>query len=126
MKIFENQQWVEKGASNSVVAIACRYFEGKVVSIGTPSMLSSLNNNYGFKARNNLKFIKNAIEWCLSPTEESFSITQVLGDRVEALIQIEKDIFQWSMELVAQNQWGDLSNIINHSLKLFQKKLRKS
>ncbi len=126
MKIFENQQWAEKPAPSSIVAVAGRYFEGNVVAIGTPSLLSSLSNNYGFKARDNLKFIKNAIEWCLSPVEESFTITQVLGDRVEALVQIEKEVFQWTMELVAKNQWGDLSKIINHSLKVFQKKLRKS
>ncbi len=126
MKIFENQKWVERNAPHSIVALAGRYFEGHVIAIGTPSLLSSLSNNYGFKARNNLKFIKNIIEWCLTPSEETFSITQVLGDRVEALIQIEKEIFQWTMELVAKNQWGDLSSIINHSLKLFLKKVRKS
>ena len=125
MKIFENQKWVEKDAPNSIVGIAGRYFEGRVLAIGTPSLLSSLSNNYGFKARDNLKFMKNIIEWCLSPIEESFSITQVLGDRVEALIQIEKELFEWTMEIVARNQWGDLSSIINHSLKLFQKELRK-
>ena len=125
MKIFENQKWTEKPAPNSIVAVAGRYFEGHVIAIGTPSLLSSLSNNYGFKARDNQKFMKNIIEWCLTPSEETFSITQVLGNRVEALIQIEKEIFEWTMELVARNQWGDLSNIINHSLKLFQKKLRK-
>jgi len=126
MKLFENQKWVEKAAPNSIVGVAGRYFEGHVIALGTPSLLSSLSNNYGFKARDNMKFIKNVFEWCLTPPEETFSITQVLGDRVEALIQIEKKLFQWTMELVAKNQWGDLSNIINHSLKLFQKKLRKS
>lgn len=126
MKIFENQKWIEKPAPNAIAAIAGRFFSGRVVAIGTPSLLSSLSNNYGFKARDNLKFIKNIIEWCLTPVEETFTITQVLGDRVEALIQIEKALFQWTMELVAQNQWGDLSNIINQSLKLFQKSIRKS
>jgi hypothetical protein len=125
MKIFENQNWKEKPAPNSIVAVAGRYFEGHVVAIGTPSLLSSLSNNYGFKARDNQKFIKNIIQWCLTPPEDTFSITQVLDDRVEALVQIEKEMFEWAMELVARNQWGDLSNIINHSLKLFQKKLRK-
>jgi hypothetical protein len=126
MKLFENQKWVEKPAPNSVVAIAGRYFEGKVIAIGTPSLLSSLSSNYGFKARDNMKFIENIIEWCISPIEETFSITQVLGDRVEALIQIEKELFEWSMEIVARNQWGDLSKIVNHGLKLFQKELRRS
>lgn len=126
MKIFENQKWAEKTAPSSIVAIAGRYFEGKVIAIGTPSMLSSLNSNYGFKARDNFKFIKNIIEWCLTPVEDTFSITQVLGDKVEALVQIEKEMFEWIMEIVARNQWGDVSNIINHALKLFQKNLRKS
>ncbi|MBN2154816.1 MAG: hypothetical protein JW776_02070 [Candidatus Lokiarchaeota archaeon] len=126
MKKFENQKWIEKPATNSIVAVAGRYFEGRVIALGTPSLLSSLSNNYGFKARDNLKFMQNIIEWCLSPVEESFTITQILGDRVEVLIQIEKELFQWTMELVAQNQWGDLSNIINQSLKSFQKSIRKS
>ncbi len=126
MKIFENQKWVERLSPNSIVAVAGRYFEGHVIAIGTPSLLSSLSNNYGFKARDNMRLIKNIFEWCLSPAESTFSITQVFGDRVEVLIQIEKELFKWTMELVAKNQWGDLSNIINHSLKLFQKNLRKS
>lgn len=122
MKIFDPnlKQWKEEYANKSIVGIAGQFFEGRFFEFGTPSILSSLNSNYGWSSKHNMKFIQNTIIWLLGEREAALG-AEFFGDKVQVQMRIEKDIFRWANSQKVLNYFGDFSVIVNHALKRLKK-----
>jgi hypothetical protein len=122
MKIFDPnlKQWREEYAQKVIIGIAGQFFEGRFFELGTTSILSSLNSNYGWAAKHNVKFIQNVILWLLGEREASLG-SEIFGDRVQVQMRIEKDIFRWANSQKVLNYFGDFSVIVNHALKRLKK-----
>ena len=121
MKIYQDRQWNELSAKESNVIITGRYFDGRFVCLGTPSILSSLSSVYGLESRDNFNLIKNILRWLLDERESTDLTATLFGDQVEVLVKIKKELWNWTRSIASVGEWGDFSKIVNYSLKLLRK-----
>lgn len=121
MKMYHDRQWNELTAKESSVIITGRYFDGRFVCLGTPSILSSLSSVYGLEARDNLNLIRNILRWLLEERESTDLTATLFGDQVEVLVKIKKELWNWTRSIASVGEWGDFSKIVNYSLKLLRK-----
>ena len=90
MKMYQDRRWNELSAKKSNVIITGRYFDGRFVCLGTPSILSSLSSIYGLEARDNFTLMKNILRWLLEEREGTDLTATLFGDQVEVLVKIKK------------------------------------
>ena len=121
MKIYQDRKWNELSAKESSVIITGRYFDGRFVCLGTPSILSSLSSVYGLEARDNLTLVNNILRWLLEERENTDLTATLFGDQVEVLVKIKKELWNWTRSIASVGEWGDFSKIVNYSLKLLRK-----
>lgn len=124
MKIYNTdlRQWQEMYANRAILAIAGQFFHGRFFCIGTPSILSSLNNNYGFNAKDNLQFIENAILWLLGQRQAALR-PSVFGDKVQIQLRLDQEIFRWANDPDIVKEYGDFSALVDFALKELKKSL---
>ena len=108
---FDGKQWVEEDCPKVPMVITSEYHSGQVAAFGTLSIFSSLGREYGFSAFDNDIMIANILRWLtLDITYEGKVIT----------IDLQRDLFHWGDSIVKQKRWGNLSDVINVSLKYFK------
>jgi hypothetical protein len=125
MKVYDvsTRQWVEQTAKEAIISLAGSYKNGRFVVIPSCSMLSSLNKNYGLKAKDNEKYVTNAIRWLLEKRDLVYS-PKVIGDQIDLQMRIDKELFLWANQLTIIKEWGDFSSIVNYSLRLLKKTIQ--
>ena len=108
---FDGKQWVEEDCPKVPMVITSEYHHGQVAAFGTLSIFSSLGREYGFTAFDNDIIIANILRWLtLDITYEGKVIT----------LDLQRDLFHWGQSIVKQKKWGNLSDVINVSLKYFK------
>jgi len=125
MKVYDlsTRQWVEKTAKDAIITLAGSYKNGRFVVIPSCSMLSSLNKNYGLKAKDNEKYVTNAIRWLLEKRDSVYN-PKVIGDQIDLQMRIDKELFLWANQLTVIKDWGDFSSIVNYALRLLKKTIQ--
>jgi len=108
---FDGKQWVEEDCPKVPLVITSEYHHGQVAAFGTLSIFSSLGREYGFTAFDNDIIIANILRWLtLDISYEGKVIT----------LDLQRDLFHWGQSIVKQKRWGNLSDVINVSLKYFK------
>ncbi|MHA1240128.1 MAG: hypothetical protein ACTSQU_04975 [Promethearchaeota archaeon] len=108
---FDGKQWVEEDCPKIPMVITSEYYHGQVAAFGTLSIFSSLGREYGFTAFDNDIIIANILRWLtLDITYEGKVIT----------LNLQRDLFHWGQSIVKKKRWGNLSDVINVSLKYFK------
>ncbi|MBD3350914.1 MAG: hypothetical protein GF364_05450, partial [Candidatus Lokiarchaeota archaeon] len=122
MKVFDPKikQWKETSAKGAILSLAGQFFHGRFFIIGTPSILSSLNNKYGWGAKDNQLFIENVLGWLLGEREAALGVS-FFGDKVQVQMRVDKDMFRWANSPEILEYFGDFSVVVNHALKRMKK-----
>ncbi|MBD3195530.1 MAG: hypothetical protein GF317_10770 [Candidatus Lokiarchaeota archaeon] len=115
-KVIDGDEWVEEDIPKKPMIAAIKYFQGKVVAVGNISLFSSLGREYGFYAQDNNVLIGNILTWLI---EEGISEEKVLT------INLNKELYQWSERTIDNDNWDNLSNLINVCLKYFKDNYKK-
>lgn len=125
MKIYDQNQrhWCEMYANRAILALAGQFFDGRFFCLGTPSILSSLNNQYGFNAKDNLQFIENIILWLLGHHHAALK-PSIFRDKVQIELRLAKDIFRWANDPSIVKEYGDFSALVTYALKELRKNLK--
>lgn len=109
--LFDGKEWIEQDCPKIPLMVAVEYFKGKVVALGTLSILSSLGREYGFSAFDNDLIIANILRWLTTDIEmEGKAIT----------IDLQLDLFHWASSVIKAGDWENFSDLINGSLKYFK------
>ncbi len=110
-RIYNGEDWIEEDSPKIPLLVAAEYYAGKVVGFGNLSIFSSLAREYGFSALDNDILIANIISWLTGAVEsEGKPIT----------IELNLDLFYWAENIVKEEKWEGISDIINVSLKYFK------
>ena len=110
-RIYNGEDWIEEDSPKIPLLVAAEYYAGKVVGFGNLSIFSSLAREYGFSALDNDILIANIISWLTGAIEsEGKPIT----------IELNLDLFYWAENIVKEEKWEGISDIINVSLKYFK------
>ncbi|MHA2391983.1 MAG: hypothetical protein ACXAEX_08425 [Promethearchaeota archaeon] len=110
-KIYNGEDWIEEDDPRVPLLVAVEYYEGKVVGFGNISIFSSLAREYGFEALDNDILIANILSWLTGGIEsEGKAIT----------VELNLDLFYWADSVMKEEQWDNMSDLINVSLKYFK------
>ena len=108
---FNGKEWIEEDCPKVPLLVTSEYYNGQVVAFGTLSIFSSLGREYGFSAFNNDVLIANILRWLtLDITYEGKVVT----------IDLQRDLFHWADAKIKQKRWGNISDIVNVSIKYFK------
>ena len=108
---FNGKEWIEEDCPKVPLLVTSEYHNGQVVAFGTLSIFSSLGREYGFSAFNNDVIIANILRWLtLDITYEGKVVT----------IDLQKDLFHWADLIIKQKRWGNISDIVNVSMKFMK------
>jgi hypothetical protein len=108
---FNGKEWIEEDCPKVPLLVTSEYYNGQVVAFGTLSIFSSLGREYGFSAFNNDVIIANILRWLtLDITYEGKVVT----------IDLQRDLFHWADGKIKQKRWGNISDIVNVSMKYFK------
>ncbi len=107
----DDNEWIEEDYPRMPLLVAIEYHKGKVVGIGSLSNFSSLSREYGFSAFDNDILIANILEWL---TLGAISERKVLS------ISLNLDLFYWVNSLMEEENWENVSDIVNVSLNYFR------
>jgi len=108
---FNGKEWIEEDCPKVPLIVTSEYYNGQVVAFGTLSIFSSLGREYGFSAFNNDVMIANILRWLtLDTTYEGKVVT----------IDLQKNLFHWADLKIKQKRWGNISDIVNVSMKYFK------
>ncbi|MHA1820797.1 MAG: Gldg family protein [Promethearchaeota archaeon] len=123
MKIFDysTNKWDEQSAKDTIIAISGIYAEGKFAALPTPSILSSINKNYGWNAVDNALFIAELINWLMKDKEKIIEASQY-SNNLKIEIKLDKQNYKFITSLLKDksSQWNEISEIINYAIKLFK------
>jgi hypothetical protein len=110
-RLYNGEDWVEEDSPKIPLLVAVEYYAGKVVGFGNISIFSSLAREYGFNALDNDILIANILSW-LAGTLES--------EGKPVTIELNLDLFYWAENIVKEEKWEGISDLINVSLKYFK------
>jgi len=110
--IWNGEKWAEEeDAPRSIMSLSLDYYKGRVISLTTVSMFSSLSSSYGFFALNNQDLIANIFMWLLDSSSTNAG-TKLIN------IRLDYNLFSWIEKLVQkERKWRNTDDIINFALK---------
>ncbi len=107
----DDNEWIEEDYSKMPLMVVIEYFKGKVIGFGNLSMFSSLGREYGFSAFDNDIIIANILQWLtLGAVSEGKVVT----------VNLNLDLFYWIDRILNEDNWDNVSAIVNVSLKYFK------
>lgn len=110
-RIYNGEDWIEEDSPKIPLLVAAEYYAGKVVGFGNLSIFSSLAREYGFNALDNDILIANIISWLTGAIE---------SEGKPVTIELNLDLFYWAENIVKEEKWEGVSDLINVSLKYFK------
>lgn len=110
-RIYNGEDWIEEDSPKIPLLVAAEYYAGKVVGFGNISIFSSLAREYGFSALDNDILIANIISWLTGAIE---------SEGKPVTIELNLDLFYWAENVVKEEKWEGISDLINVSLKYFK------
>jgi len=110
-RIYNGEDWIEEDSPKIPLLVAAEYYAGKVVGFGNLSIFSSLAREYGFNAFDNDILIANIISWLTGAIE---------SEGKPVTIELNLDLFYWAENIVKEEKWEGISDLINVSLKYFK------
>ncbi|MHA1436198.1 MAG: hypothetical protein ACTSPD_01350 [Promethearchaeota archaeon] len=115
-KRYDGKEWVEEDCPKIPLIVAINYFKGRIVGFGNLSMFSSLGREYGFSAFDNDILIANILKWL---TVKGVSEGKVLT------VNLNLELYYWAESIIKDQNWENISDIINLSLKYFKDNYKK-
>jgi hypothetical protein len=112
-EIYNGKKWIEEDSPKVPLIVSVEYYEGKVVGLGTLSFFSSLGREYGFNALDNDRFIANMLQWLTERTD-------IESNWKTITINLFKDLYLWANSIIEEQNWKNLTDIFNVSLKYFK------
>ncbi len=110
-KRHDGEDWIEEDCPKIPILVAVEYYAGKVVGFGNISIFSSLAREYGFAAFDNDILIANILNWLIGSIESEGKVVTV---------DLNLDLFYWAEDVIKNEKWENLSDLINVSLKYFK------
>jgi len=110
-RIYDGKDWIEEDSPKIPLLVVVEYYEGKVVAIGNLSMFSSLGREYGFSAFDNNLLIANILK---------FLTSDVVSEGKLITINLNLDLFHWTNKVLNDQDWEDVSDVINLAVKYFK------
>ncbi|MFX1389176.1 MAG: hypothetical protein ACFE9Z_03825 [Promethearchaeota archaeon] len=110
-KRYDGEQWIEEDSPKIPLMVAIEYHKGKVVGLGNLSIFSSLAREYGFTALDNDILIANIL---------NFLIGSIGSEGKPVTIELNLDLYYWVDSIVKDENWANVSDLINVSLKYFK------
>lgn len=110
-RIYNGEDWIEEDSPKIPLLVAAEYYAGKVVGFGNLSIFSSLAREYGFNAFDNDILIANIISWLTGAIDSEGKLIT---------IDLNLDLFYWAENIVKEEKWEGVSDLINVSLKYFK------
>ncbi len=110
-KLYNGEYWIEEDSPKIPLMVISEYFKGKVVGLGNISIFSSLAHEYGFSALDNDILIANIL---------NFLIGSLDSEGKAVTIELNLDLYYWVENIVKQEKWDNVSDLINVSLKHFK------
>lgn len=112
-KIYNGKEWIEEDSPKVPLIAAVEYHEGRVIGLGTLSFFSSLGREYGFNALDNDRLIANMLQWLTESVDAESNWKTIT-------ISLFKDLYLWANSIIEEQNWENISDIINVSLKHFK------
>lgn len=110
-RIYNGEDWIEEDSPKIPLLVAAEYYAGKVVGFGNLSIFSSLAREYGFSAFDNDILIANIISWLTGAIDSEGKLVT---------IELNLDLFYWAENIVKEEKWEGISDLVNVSLKYFK------
>jgi len=110
-RFYNGEDWIEEDSPKIPLLVAAEYYAGKVVGFGNLSIFSSLAREYGFNALDNDILIANIISWLTGA---------IKSEGKPVTIELNLDLFYWAENIVKEEKWEGVSDLINVSLKYFK------
>jgi Arc/MetJ-type ribon-helix-helix transcriptional regulator len=110
-KRYDGESWIEEDSPKIPLMVVVEYFKGKVVGFGNLSIFSSLTREYGFSTFDNDILIANIL---------SFLMGSLDSEGKPVTIELNLDLYYWAEDVVKQENWESVSDLINVSLKYFK------
>ncbi|MFX0139686.1 MAG: hypothetical protein ACFFDN_38960 [Candidatus Hodarchaeota archaeon] len=110
-KRYDGEYWIEEDSPKIPLMVVGEYFKGKVVGFGNLSIFSSLTREYGFSTLDNDILIANIL---------SFLMGSLDSEGKPVTIELNLDLYYWAEDIVNQEKWESVSDLINVSLKYFK------
>lgn len=110
-RIYNGEDWIEEDSPKIPLLVAAEYYAGKIVGFGNLSIFSSLAREYGFNAFDNDILIANIISWLTGAIE---------SEGKPVTIELNLDLFYWAENIIKEEKWEGISDLINVSLKYFK------
>ncbi|MFX1592208.1 MAG: hypothetical protein ACFFCL_05895 [Promethearchaeota archaeon] len=108
---YDGENWIEEDSPKIPLMVVVEYYKGKVVGFGNFSIFSSLAREYGFTAFDNDILIANIL---------SFLIGSLDSEGKPVTVGLSMDLYYWAEDIVKQDKWEKISDLINVSLKYFK------
>jgi Arc/MetJ-type ribon-helix-helix transcriptional regulator len=110
-KRYNGETWIEEDSPKIPLMVVVEYFKGNVVGFGNISIFSSLAREYGFNAFDNDILIANVL---------NFLIGTIESEGKPVTIELNLDLYYWIDSIVKDDNWENVSDLINVSLKYFK------
>ncbi|MFW9878937.1 MAG: hypothetical protein ACFFG0_38145 [Candidatus Thorarchaeota archaeon] len=110
-KRFDGEYWVEEDCPKIPLMVVVEYYKGKVVGFGNFSIFSSLAREYGFSSFDNDILIANIL---------NFLIGSLNSEGKALTVELNLDLYYWADSIVKEENWENVSDLINVSLKYFK------
>ena len=110
-RFYDGKNLIEEDTPKIPLMVAVEYYEGKVVAFGNLSMFSSLGREYGFSAFDNNILIANTLK---------FLTSDVVSEGKVITINLNLDLFHWTNKILNEQDWENVSDVINLAVKYFK------
>jgi hypothetical protein len=110
-KRYDGESWIEEDCPKIPLLVVVEYFKGKVVGFGNLSIFSSLAREYGFTALDNDILIANILNYLIGAID---------SEGKPVTIELNLDLYYWAESIIKEENWGNVSDLINVSLKHFK------
>ncbi|MFX0029197.1 MAG: hypothetical protein ACFE8B_08305 [Candidatus Hermodarchaeota archaeon] len=110
-RIYNGEDWIEEDSPKIPLLVASEFYAGRVIGFGNISIFSSLAREYGFSAFDNDILIANIISWLIGTLE---------SEGKPVTVELNLDLFYWAENVVKEEKWEGVSDLINVSLKYFK------
>ncbi len=110
-KRYNGESWIEEDSPKFPLLVVTEYYKGKVVGFGNLSIFSSLAREYGFSALDNDLLIANILRFLIGGVDSK-------GKPI--IVDLNLNLYYWVEHIVKQEKWGNVSDLINISLKYFK------
>ncbi len=115
-KIYNGKDWVQEDSPKIPLLVVVEYYRGKVIGFGNLSIFSSLGSEYGFSAFDNALLIANSLRWLTMGAATKGKVVSV---------NINIDLFYWLDKVLKEQNWENISDIVNVGLKYFKDHYKK-